>query len=120
MANNRSNSTPIELIAGAEPQTSEDYIERGWRHYSKKEFYRAEADFRKALEMNADPIDTLYALGMTLQASGRPPEAIQAFEKVIELLQTAAPADNARTLMLSRLSHGHINRMKTGDWNLAS
>lgn len=120
MANNRANSTPVEPIAGAEPQTGEDYVERGWRHYSKKEFYRAEADFRKALDMNADTIDTLYALGMTLQASGRPPEAVQTFEKVIELLKDAPPTDNARALMLTRLSHGHINRMKTGDWNLAS
>ncbi len=104
----------------AEPKDGEGYYERGWEYYAKKEYDLAEADYRKALEFSPDNPDIYYALGLTLQASGRQQEAIQAFEKVLELLKNleVKPELRDRALMLTRLSHGHINRMKTGDWNL--
>lgn len=100
------------------PQGEEEYVQSGWSHYSKKEYYRAEADFKKALEISPNNADTMYALAMTLQSSGRQPEAIQTFEKVISMLEEPGDENIVRAHMLSRLARGHINRMKTGDWNL--
>jgi tetratricopeptide (TPR) repeat protein len=103
----------------AEPTTGDEYYQRGWTHYAKKEHQQADADFRKALELSPDHPDILYAMGLNLQASGRQEEAIPAFEKVIDLLKDVKEPDlHVRAVMLTRLSHGHINRMKTGDWNL--
>lgn len=107
-----------EPQSGDAPQNEEEYVQSGWNHYTKKEYYRAEADFKKALEISPDNVDTLYALGMALQASGRQPEAIQTFEKVIKMLEDPGDENFVRAHMLTRLALGHINRIKTGDWKL--
>lgn len=110
--------TSVEPDVQANPQTADEFVESGWRHFSKKEYYRAEADFQKALEMDSDNVDTLYALGMAQQASGRPQDAIHTFEKVIQALESPDYPDHVRALMLTRLARGHISRMKTGDWKI--
>ena len=107
-----------EPADAAAPQTDDEYVKSGWEHYSKKEYYRAEADFQKALELTPDNVDTMYALGMTFQASGRQAEAIRTFEKTIQLLENVEEVDFVRAHMMTRLARGHISRMKTGDWNL--
>lgn len=103
---------------GAEAQAALEYFENGWRHYSSKEFDQAEANFRKALEMQPDYVDALYGLGMTYQASGRQKEAIAAFEKVIVLLEEGRQNASVRARMLTRFARGHINRITTGDWRM--
>lgn len=117
MAKQVSETNPEPVTADL-PQTAEELVESGWSHFSKKEYYRAEADFQKALELSPDHIDTLYALAMTFQNSGRQQEAIHTFEKVINGLPQLEEADKVRAHMLGRLAQGHINRIKTGDWNL--
>jgi len=101
------------------PQSAEEFVQSGWNHYSKKEYYRAEADFQKALELSPDHIDTLYALAMTFQTSGRQQEAIHTFERVLKGLAQLEEVDKVRAHMLGRLAQGHINRIKTGDWKLS-
>jgi tetratricopeptide (TPR) repeat protein len=98
------------------PQTAGEYAERGWLYYSKDDYTKAEADFRKALETEPKNADTLFALALNFKASGSPQQAIHTFEEVI----TALPAveDSTRAHMLERLVHGHINQLKQGDWNL--
>jgi tetratricopeptide (TPR) repeat protein len=100
------------------PQSVEEFVQRGWNHYSKKEYFRAETDFNRALELSPHNPDILYALGLNLQASGRPQEAIAAFQKVNEILQAAPEDEIVRAHMLMRLSRGHINKIKTGDWHI--
>lgn len=99
-------------------QTAEQLFESGWVHYSKKEYFRAEADFRKSLEITPGNADAMYALGMAVSASGRHEDAVDIFEKAIELLQQVKEEDWVRANMLTRLARGHINRIKTGDWHL--
>ncbi len=108
----------IEPTEPSEPREADQLIESGWKYYSQKEYNQAENEFKKALEITPDNVDTLYALGMTQQAAGREQDSIQTFEKVIQLLGKLKEKDPVRALMLDRLSHGHINRMKTGDWKL--
>lgn len=118
MANQNNIANPNEQGPDSNAKTADGLIESGWHHYSSKEYFRAEADFKKVLEMLPDDLDTLYALGMTQQASGQVPEAVQTFERVIQLIENGKVADIARAHMLDRLAHGHINRMQTGDWHL--
>jgi tetratricopeptide (TPR) repeat protein len=111
-----------KAIEPSEPSTqrpADGFIESGWSHYSKKEYSGAEEDFRKAYEIEPDNADTLYALAMSQQADGRQEQAIRTFEKTIEQLEARKAEDPVRFLMLTRLAHGHINRMKTGDWMLS-
>jgi tetratricopeptide (TPR) repeat protein len=113
--------TPKKITAPpipSEPKTGDDFAQRGWSHYSKKEFFRAESDFRKALEFTPDHPDYLYGLALTLQASGRSQEAVQVFEKLVELLENPTEENKVRYLMLTRLACGHVNRIKTGDWKM--
>lgn len=115
MTSNVKVATPVSVT---DPKNADDYLSRGWGHYSKKEYFRAESDFRKALEYTPDNPDYLYSLALTLQASGRSVDAIQAFEKTIQNLSQVTEEERVRSLMLTRLAKGHINRIKTGDWKL--
>src|SRR5512133_1301538 len=88
----------VEPTEPSTPKTVDELIETGWNHYSKKEYYRAEADFQKALEDQPENADTMYAMGMSQQASGRTQEAIRTFEKVIQLLENRKVEDPVRSL----------------------
>jgi len=100
------------------PSAADQHVENGWRHFSGKEYFRAESEFRKALEVVPDDPDTLFALAMTQQANGQKQEAKQTFEKVIQLLENPGFDNPVRALMLVRLARAHISRMKTGDWGM--
>jgi tetratricopeptide (TPR) repeat protein len=111
-------SSSDQTAAITDPVTPEDFFARGWTHYSKKEFFRAESDFRKALELAPNHIDALFALGQSLQASGRPADAVAEYDKLLALLANPSDANHVRYLMLARLTKGHINLIKTGDWKI--
>jgi tetratricopeptide (TPR) repeat protein len=108
----------IEPTEPSTPRPADALIESGWSHYSKKEYFRAEEDFKKAHDIEPENADTIYALAMSQQASGRTQEAIATFEEVIRLLEERKVEEPVRSLMLTRLARRHINRMKTGDWKL--
>ncbi len=118
MAKQIGEAKAIEPTEPAAPRPADALIESGWSHYSKQEFSQAEEDFRKAADLEPENLDTLYALGMSQQADGRKEPAIATFETVIQQLEARKAEDPVRFLMLTRLAHGHINRMKTGDWKL--
>lgn len=118
MAKETSSERTVEPTRPTDPDSADQLVESGWKRYSNKEFFRAEEDFQKALKLTPDNVDTMYALGMTQQASGRLQDAIQTFENVIHLLEVYKEKDPVRALMLTRLAHGHINRMNTGDWKI--
>ena len=118
MAKQTSEEKAIEPTEPSVSRPADALIESGWSHYSKKEYFRAEDDFKKALDIDPDNTDIMYALAMSQQASGRLKEAIGTFEDVIKLLEVNKIDDPVRFLMLTRLANGHINRMKTGDWKI--
>ena len=100
----------VERDAGAAPpRTAEDYQRRAWEHYARKEHVQAEADFRKALEMNASLIDSVYGLGMTLKAAGNFKDARAPFEAVIKLLDEGVVKDEARGKILRALVNAQIS-----------
>jgi len=101
-----------------EPDDIAGYLRRGWAFHSRSMNDRAEQDFRKALALAPETVDTQYALGLVLKAQGRKSEAIEAFKKVVDLLEAGKVEDHATSEMLYRLSMGHINELTIGDWNL--
>lgn len=101
------------------PQTAEDFAERAWQNYSRRAYEQAQADFRRSLDLNPDNADVMYALGLCLAADGKSQEAISTFDDVIEYLSNRITDETrVRYYMLIRLSRGHINRIKTGEWRL--
>ncbi|MEJ5313188.1 MULTISPECIES: tetratricopeptide repeat protein [Anaerolinea] len=98
------------------PTTPAEFLKRGWLYYARGDYKAAEEDFRRALESNADDPEALYALGLNLLAAGRAQDAVSVFEKAF---QTAGKIeDHVRASMIQRLIKGHINRIRTGNWNL--
>jgi tetratricopeptide (TPR) repeat protein len=110
----------IEQAANSiQGKTYEDYYREGWTlHGSKKDEDAAEENFRQAIALSPKSVDAYYGLGLVLKAQDRRQEAIQAFQKVLDLLSANTVEDRIRSQMLHRLSIGHINQMKTGDWDL--
>ena len=100
-----------------EAHTPEELLARGWLFLTRKDYPKSEADLRSALDSQPDNYEILYALALLLASDNRPQEALQAFERALKTLDTM---DNVvRAHMLTRLINGHINRIKTGDWNLS-
>ncbi len=104
----------VETDAGTPPPwTAEDYQRRAWQHYARKEQVQAEADFRKALELNAGLIDSVYGLGMTLKAAGNFAGAKAPFEAVIKLIDEGVVKDEARGKILRALVNAQIAMLAT-------
>lgn len=98
--------------------SGEDYLRRGVAYYARKQFENAENDLRTAISLDADLLDAYYYMGLVLKAASKKDEAVQYFEKVLDLLNQGHLKNHDRVAMLRRLVKGHINYMKTGDWNL--
>ncbi len=98
------------------PQSPEDFLERGWLYYSLQKYELALADFDVALKNDPDNLDSWYALGLALKAMGDGQKAVEAFSRVDSL--TGYIDEHQKAMIISRLAHGQINQIKTGNWNL--
>ncbi len=100
----------------AHPDSVDGYCNLGWGYYGARQYAEAIAAFREGLRLDAGSVDALYGLGLSLKEDGQQEEAISVFDKVV----TLAPqrAKGARGRMLSRLSRGHINLIRKGDWDI--
>ncbi len=115
-AKGKDSSTPVSRPEEFQPTNAAEYVNRGWAFYAKKEFGRAEADFRQALETSPDELDNLYAFGLALKAQGKGEEAVKIFQKVLSILDNS-PA-GVKVTMLRTLTQGHINDISHGSWDL--
>jgi len=100
------------------PGDFEGYMRRGWAFHTKGNQAEAEADFKKALTLNAESIEVNYALGLTKKADGQTDVAIEYFRKAMKLIEAGKVAEGTQQEMLRRLTLGHINELTDGDWNL--
>ena len=104
----------IETEAGTPPpRTAEEYEHRAWLNYTRKDQTQAEADFKKALELNANLVDSAYGLAMTLKAAGEAERATGAFQRVIELLDEGHVKDTARAKILRALTQTQIAHLSS-------
>ncbi len=98
------------------PSTAAEYVSRAWLYYAKHNYEKSIDDFHQALDSGSDNVDTLFGLGLALKAAGKKEKAVDTFEKTLALIEIMQ--DHVRARMLKRLTNGHINQIKTGDWNL--
>ncbi len=98
------------------PQSMEEYLERGWLFYSLKKYELADSDFNLVLRNEPGNIDGWYALGLTLKAMGDAQRAAEAFSRIDSLI--GGIDDHQKATIITRLAHGQINQIKTGNWNL--
>lgn len=106
---------PTEL---PEPNDYESFMRRGWAHHSKGEQERAESDFRRAVSYSPESVDANFALGLNLKSQGRKEEAVEVFNKTMQLIEDGKGESDSKTEMMRRLTLGHINELTIGDWNL--
>lgn len=119
MVRKKASSTETDSKIIENPQTADEFADRGWFQYSSKAYEQAEADFRHSLDLAPDNPDVMYALGLTMAYAGKTQQAISTFQDVIEYMNDHINDENrVRYNMLIRLSKGHINHMKTGEWRL--
>jgi tetratricopeptide (TPR) repeat protein len=99
------NATPT----GNNPSTADDYVDQGWTNHVNGEQANSEASFRKALEINSQSIEAYYGLGMTLKIQNQMQPAIDAFEKVVALINSDQMKDDpARASILRNLANTQI------------
>jgi lipoprotein NlpI len=111
-------SIPVDPETMRDLNTAEEYFNRGMAYYARKQFDQAEKDLSTAVTMNGELVDAFYVLGMVCKSTVKYEDAIRAFETVLELLSKGVVKNPNRVAMLRRLAKGHINEIKTGDWNL--
>ncbi len=101
-----------------QPQSVDDYLRQGWAHYGRRDPSAAEERFRKAISLSPALIDAFYGLGLALKAQGKGDDAVEIFNKLVDLLEKDSTLDSIRRTMLQRLTKGQINLLKFGDWGL--
>lgn len=101
-----------------EPTDYESFMRRGWAHHSRGEQDRADSDFRRAISYSPESVDANFALGLNLKSQGRKDEAVEVFNKTMQLLERGEDERDSKTEMMRRLTLGHINELTIGDWNL--
>lgn len=101
---------PKEIQANSKSE----FVQRGWLYFNQNIFYEATADFRRALELDTQDINTLYALGLSLKALGEKEEAKGIFRQVIEQSKVLDRTD--RSQILKSLALGQWNQIEKGTW----
>ena len=101
---------PSELKA----ESKIDYIDRGWLYYHQKNYSNSISDFKVALDMDPEDINTIYALGLALKAGGHTEEAKAKFNQVVELSRVIDRTD--RSQILKSLATGQFNQIEKGTW----
>ena len=101
-----------------DPNDHDSFMRRGWAYHAQGEHEKAESDFRRAVSFSPDSVDANYAMGIILKTQGNTQEAVELFEKAMELILQGKIDDQSKSEMMRRLTLAHINELKTGDWNL--
>lgn len=102
-------------------KTPEELLLRGWAYRVKHDPAKGEADFRKLLEAQPTSVYGQYGLAQVLMEQGRNDEATKVFNEAVKLIDSGAfKEDEVRGGMLRRQALGHIERMKTGQWDLVN
>ena len=120
-----SKNPPVEETDEADPkeiapQTAEEFLNRGYAFYARKEYKKAEEDLHQAIEKGANPADANYTLGLVLKHQDeRTEDAVVAFQKALQHIDDGVIEERERALMLARLAKGQINQLTKGDWDLA-
>jgi tetratricopeptide (TPR) repeat protein len=81
--------TSVPFPAAAQTTEADVYVAQGVLDFDEKKFPDALANFRRALEIEADHVEALYYIGVVNMAERRPAEAVPFLERA----RAKAPAD---------------------------
>jgi tetratricopeptide (TPR) repeat protein len=113
--NQTQTSDPLEI---REPNDYDSFMQRGWANHAHGDQEKAESDFRRAVSYSPESVDANYALGLIMKSEGNTQDAIEQFEKTMDLILQGKIKEHSKSEMMRRLTLAHINELKTGDWNL--
>lgn len=82
---------------------AEDHVHRALEHYERGRWADAEAELRKALAAEPNRGEWQLNLGLTLEAAGRPLEALDCYRRAIELMPEEADPLVAAGTVANRL-----------------
>lgn len=108
-------SDPSEI---KDPHDYDSFMQRGWAYHARGDQDKAEADFRRAVSFSPGSVDANYAMGLVMKSQNKQSEAVEYFEKAMDLIEQGKIEDEGKSTMMRRLTLAHINELKTGDWNL--
>jgi tetratricopeptide (TPR) repeat protein len=111
-------SVPMDPASVNDPSTASEYHRRGVAYYARKQYDSAIEDLKKATILEGNMVDAFYSLGMVYKAMNRKEEAVENFQKVVELIAAEGQTGKVSADMLRRLALGHMNELTQGDWNL--
>lgn len=111
---------PPEPIETQQPdsklESKEDFLRQGWFFHVQGDHRQAEKNFRKAISMDAQSIEGLYGLGLSLKLQNSGEEAEQVFQQTIELINSGGMNEHPRrATMLRHLAVWHIQRIQSGE-----
>jgi len=101
-----------------EPNDHDSFMQRGWAFHAHGEQEKAESDFRRAIAYSPESVDANYAMGLVMKSQGKTEDAVELFEKTMELILQGKIDKHSKSEMMRRLTLAHINELTTGDWNL--
>ncbi len=101
-----------------DPHDHDSFLQRGWAYHARGEQEKAESDFRRAVSFSPESVEANYAMGLIMKSQDKTQEAIELFEKTMDLILQGKIEDHSKSEMMRRLTLAHINELKTGDWNL--
>jgi len=88
--------TPTIAPVMNEPKTSAEYLTRAWTRLAEQKNQEAEADFLQVIQMDSQPADAYYGLGLALNRAGHKQAARQAFQQAMDLVKANVFADSPR------------------------
>lgn len=91
------------------------HTQRGWQSFARHNYQEAQAEFRKALDLEPNNADILYALALALKSEGSIDMAVEIFKKALVQIEKLPDQDHAS--MLKRLTKGQINQILFGEWS---
>ncbi len=119
MANPASTPDPMDAYQAAvqaDPGSAVAQCNLGWGYYGQQRYSEAIDTFGRAIDIDGSLLDAHYGLGLAAKAANIRDRALAAFDKAAALAATLDEHD--RREMLLRLLHGHVNQLKTGEWEL--
>jgi tetratricopeptide (TPR) repeat protein len=100
----------------ANPQDGQIAIGLAWALYAAGEYEKSDVMFSQAGLLDPGDVEPPYGNGMARRQRGDKQGAIEAFEKALRLADRLE--DRTRAQLLQRLAKGHVNFLRSGDWNL--
>ena len=84
------------VFAAIKPELATSYFTQGSNYYKIAEYAEAVSAFQKAVEYNAEDIESLFMLGEAYRMGGDTENAIATYDKVMELFPGTWRANSAR------------------------